>query len=72
MANYKVLGVKHGNFNDERGNSIPFHQLALDCGNYLKIFKVKDQQATNLDALEPGSVLSDVDGFVADKYFIFL
>ena len=72
MANVTVLGVKHGNFKDERGNNIPFHQLALDMGTYIKVFKVKDQQAKHLDLFKPGDTISDSDGFVADKYFIFL
>lgn len=72
MANLTVLGVKHGEFKDDRGNFIPFHQLALDMGSYLKIYKVKDKQSIFLDTLVPGSVLTDEDGFVADKYFVFI
>lgn len=72
MASLVVLGVKHGEFKDDRGNTIPFHQLALDMGSYLKIFKVKDKQSGYLNTLEPGSVLTDEDGFVADKYFVFI
>lgn len=72
MAKLIVLGVKHGEFTDDRGNKIPFHQLALDMGSYLKVYKVKDKQSKYLDSLAPGSVLSEEDGFVADKYFVFI
>ena len=72
MAKVTVLGVKHGEFTDDRGNKIPFHQIALDMGTYLKIFKVKDQQSRYLDDLAPGVELSDTDGFVADKFFVFI
>lgn len=72
MAELKVLGVKHGVFKDEKGSTIPFHQIALDMGTYLKIFKVKDQQSKHLDLFKAGDTITGSDGFVADKYFIFL
>lgn len=69
---YIVLGTKHGEFTDSKTNStVPFHQIALDCGKYLKVFKVKSQQSDKLDLLAPGMELSDLDGFTVDQYFIF-
>lgn len=71
MAGYTVLGIKHGSFKNKDGQDVAFHQLALDCGSYLKVFSVKAQQSDLLDALEPGTVLESDNGFTADKYFIF-
>lgn len=69
---YVVLGKKHGTFKDDSGKEIPFSQLALDCGNYLKVFKVKESQSSRLDSLVPGSVLTDDELIIADKLAVLL
>lgn len=69
--NMTVLGVKHGTFKSQDGSQVAYHQIALDMGNYLKVFKVKPGQAAHLDMLSPGDVLSDSDGFTVDKFFVF-
>lgn len=55
---YTVIGKKKGTFEDENGKKIDFYQLALDCGNYLKVFKVKPFQCERLESLEIGTVLT--------------
>lgn len=68
-----VLGVKHATFYDQStGRTQPFHQIALDLGNMLRVFSVKAEQSGMLDTLSVGSIIEAKDGFIVDKYFVFL